>query len=69
MSLPPPPPPPQPIHKRVSSNWIVGILVVGFLAAAVLTAYLAFSVMRSAVFSLRSEFVGLLRSIGTVKAG
>jgi LCP family protein required for cell wall assembly len=56
MSLPPPPPPPQPIHKRVSLNWIVGILVVGFLAAAVLTAYLAFSVMRSAVFSLRSEF-------------
>ena len=55
MSLPPPPPPPQPIHKRVFPNWIVGILVVGFLVAILLTAYLAFSVVRNAVFSLRSE--------------
>lgn len=55
MILPPPPPPPQPIYKRVFPNWVVGVLVVVFLVAILLTTYLAFSMVRNAVFSLRPE--------------
>ena len=55
MHLPPPPPPPQPIYKRIFPNWVIGVLVVAFIAAVLLTGYLAFSVVRSAVFSLRPE--------------
>ena len=55
MSLPPPPPPPQPFYKRIHTNWILGILVVSFFFAILLTAYLAYSVVRGAVFSTRFE--------------
>ena len=52
MSLPPPPPP---ATKRILPSWFIGVLVVGFLVAALSTAYLAFAVVRDAVVSLRSE--------------
>ena len=52
MSLPPPPPP---ATKRIFPNWFIGVLVVGFLIAALLTAYFAFAVVRDAVISLRAD--------------
>ena len=52
MSLPPPPPP---ATKRIFPNWFAGVLVAGFLIAALLTAYFAFAVVRDAVSSLRAE--------------
>jgi LCP family protein required for cell wall assembly len=48
MSLPPPPPPAK---RRIFPNWFVGALVVGFLIAASMTAYLAFLVVRDTVAS------------------
>ncbi len=54
MSLPPPPPP---AVKRIFPNWFVGVLVVVFLIAGLLTAYFAFAVVQEAVASLRSEFI------------
>lgn len=52
MSLPPPPPP---ATKRIFPNWFIGVIVLGFFVAALLTAYFAFAVVRDAVASFRSE--------------
>jgi LCP family protein required for cell wall assembly len=54
MSLPPPPPPPA--TKRIFPNWFAGVLVIGFLIAAIMTAYLAFLVVRDAMASIRADF-------------
>jgi polyisoprenyl-teichoic acid--peptidoglycan teichoic acid transferase len=56
MSLPPPPPP---VRKIVLPNWFAGVLIIGFIIAALLTAYLAFLVVRDSIFALRNEPNGL----------
>lgn len=48
-------PPPPPIRKPVLPKWFAGVLIAGFLIAAVLTAYLAFMVVRDAVYELRNN--------------
>jgi LCP family protein required for cell wall assembly len=53
MSLPPPPPPAR--RRNTFSNWLVGLLIAGFFVAALLTAYLAFSVVREAAASISSK--------------
>ena len=52
MNLPPPPPP---TRKPILPNWFVGVLIAGFLIAALLTAYLAFLVVRESIYGLRSN--------------
>jgi len=52
MSMPPPPPP---VQRRLFPNWFVGVLAIGFLIAALMTAYLAFAIVRDTVASFRSD--------------
>ena len=49
------PPPPPPVKRQVLPSWFAGVLVVGFLIATLLTAYLAFLVVRDAVAGLRNN--------------
>ena len=42
-------PPPPPVRKFTLPNWVIGVVIVMFLIAACITAYLAFLIVRDAV--------------------
>jgi LCP family protein required for cell wall assembly len=49
------PPPPPPARKPILPSWFIGILIGGFLIAALLTAYLAFLVVRDSISGLSTN--------------